>query len=54
MLIHKIRDFMLALAVLVMFCAMFVAMVITWAEHPAEQPISGHAYMEQLQGGDAR
>ena len=53
-MIKKIRDFMLVLAFLVWFCAMFVAMVITWAEHPAEQPINGHTYMEQLQGGDGK
>lgn len=37
---------------LVLWSALLTMMVTAWAEHPAEQFVDGHEYLESIQGGD--
>lgn len=45
-----IKDVLMGLCVLAMFVAVGVMMITTWAEHPAEQSVSGYEYMERIGG----
>ena len=39
-------------AMVVLMSVVLTMMVTAWAEHPAEQPVNGHEYLESIQGGD--
>ena len=46
----KSKGFLLGVFAMTMCVAVFVAMFMVWAEHPAEQPITEAAYMEMVGG----
>ena len=50
MKIKELRDFLLVLAVLVWWFAMFLWMGRVWAGHPAEQTITEAEHMEMIEG----
>ena len=47
-----IRDAVLVAVMVVLWLAVGAFSLKTWAEHPAEQPISYAEHMESIRGGD--
>lgn len=41
----------MAILMFVMTTIFFISLIPVWAEHPAEQPISGQAYMMAIRNG---
>lgn len=46
-----ISTCVMAILLFVITTAFFISLIPVWAEHPAEQPIDGHAYMMAIQNG---
>lgn len=46
-----IKDALMSICAVAMCVVVAVMMVTTWAEHPAESPVSGYSYMASIGGG---
>ena len=50
--LERRKTAVMVAAMLILWSALLTMMVTAWAEHPAEQPVNGHEYLESIQGGD--
>lgn len=50
--LERRKTAVMVVAMMVLWSVVLTMMVTAWAEHPAEQPVNGHEYLESIQGGD--
>lgn len=48
---EKLQTAMMAAALMIMCVVLMMASLKIWADHPAEQPISGTEYLESIRNG---
>ena len=48
---ERIQTAMMAAALVIMWGVLMMASLKIWADHPAEQPISGAEYLETIRNG---
>ena len=48
---ERMKTALSAAALMIMWAVLMMASLKTWADHPAEQPISGTEYLESIQSG---